>query len=119
MPPSAIVSVPVPRLPMMTPELLLQVEPAPVTITVPMRARDRADVGGEAGVIDDRPTVCDRKRTRAKTADIEPARAQGCCSKRSPVQSQSPRHSNRQKSDGAAAATVHRAAVLDGKRAST
>ncbi len=36
MPPSAIVSVPVPRLPMMTPELLLQVEPAPVTITVPV-----------------------------------------------------------------------------------
>ena len=35
MPPSAIVSVPVPRLPMLTPELLLQVEPAPVTITVP------------------------------------------------------------------------------------
>ena len=35
MPPSAIVSVPVPRLPMFTPELLLQVEPAPVTVTVP------------------------------------------------------------------------------------
>ena len=34
-PPSAIVSVPVPRLPMFTPELLLQVEPAPVTVTVP------------------------------------------------------------------------------------
>ena len=35
MPPSAIVSVPVPRLPMFTPELLLQLEPAPVTVTVP------------------------------------------------------------------------------------
>ena len=35
MPPSAIVSVPVPKLPMFTPELLLQVEPAPVTVTVP------------------------------------------------------------------------------------
>ena len=35
MPPSAIVSVPVPRLPMFTPELLIQVEPAPVTLTVP------------------------------------------------------------------------------------
>ena len=34
-PPSAIVSVPVPKLPMFTPELLLQVEPAPVTVTVP------------------------------------------------------------------------------------
>ena len=35
MPPSAIVSVPVPSLPMFTPKLLLQVEPAPVTVTVP------------------------------------------------------------------------------------
>ena len=35
MPPSAIVSVPVPKSPMFTPELLLQVEPAPVTVTVP------------------------------------------------------------------------------------
>ena len=35
MPPSAIVSVPVPRLPMFTPELLLHVEPEPVTVTVP------------------------------------------------------------------------------------
>ena len=35
MPPSAIVSVPVPRLPMLIPELLLQREPAPVTVTVP------------------------------------------------------------------------------------
>ena len=35
MPPSAIVSVPVPKLPMFTPELLLQVEPGPVTVTVP------------------------------------------------------------------------------------
>ena len=32
---SAIVSVPLPKLPMFNPELLLQVEPAPVTITVP------------------------------------------------------------------------------------
>ena len=37
MPPSAIVSVPVPRLPMFTPELLLHVEPAPVTVTGPAR----------------------------------------------------------------------------------
>ena len=35
MPPSAIVSVPVPKLPTFTPELLLQVEPAPVTVAVP------------------------------------------------------------------------------------
>ena len=35
MPPSAIVSVPVPKLPMFTPERLLQMEPAPVTVTVP------------------------------------------------------------------------------------
>ena len=35
MPPSAIVSVPVPSLPMFTPELLVHVEPAPVTVTVP------------------------------------------------------------------------------------
>ena len=35
MPPSAIVSVPVPRLPMFTPELLFQMEPAPATLTVP------------------------------------------------------------------------------------
>ena len=35
MPPSAIVSVPVPKLPIFTPELLLQREPAPVTVTVP------------------------------------------------------------------------------------
>ncbi len=34
-PPFAIVSVPVPKLPMFTPELLLQVEPVPVTVTVP------------------------------------------------------------------------------------
>ena len=52
-PPSAIVSVPVPKLPMFTPELLLQVEPAPVTVTVPCRAGAVADVGGESGVIDD------------------------------------------------------------------
>ena len=35
MPLFAIVSVPVPKLPMFTPELLLQMEPAPVTVTVP------------------------------------------------------------------------------------
>ena len=35
MPLSAIVSVPVPMLPMFSAELLLQVEPAPVTVTVP------------------------------------------------------------------------------------
>ena len=35
MPPSATVSVPVPSLPMFTPKLLLQVESAPVTVTVP------------------------------------------------------------------------------------
>ena len=34
-PPSAMVSVPVPRLPMFSPKLLLQVEPAPVTVTAP------------------------------------------------------------------------------------
>ncbi len=77
MPPSAIVSVPVPRLPMFTPELLLQLEPAPVTVTVPSEPATLADVGGEGGAIVDRPTVCDRKRARAKTADIEPARSPG------------------------------------------
>ena len=96
MPPSAIVSVPVPRLPMFTPELLLQVEPAPVTVTVPSEPATLADVGGEGGVIDDRPTVCDRKRARAKTADIEPARPTGCCSKWSPGRSPSPYQSSRQ-----------------------
>ena len=35
MPLSAIVSVPLPELPMFSPEMLLQVEPAPVTVTVP------------------------------------------------------------------------------------
>ena len=35
MPPFAIVCVPRPKLPMFTPELLLQVEPAPATVTVP------------------------------------------------------------------------------------
>ena len=34
-PPSAIVRVPVPRLPMLTPSRLLQLEPGPVTVTVP------------------------------------------------------------------------------------
>jgi hypothetical protein len=34
-PPSAIESVPMPELPIFTPELLLQVEPGPVTLTVP------------------------------------------------------------------------------------
>src|SRR4051794_18730692 len=34
-PPSAIVSVPMPELPTLTPELLIQLEPAPVTVTVP------------------------------------------------------------------------------------
>src|SRR3954454_16756033 len=34
-PPSASVSVPVPELPTFTPELLLQIEPAPATLTVP------------------------------------------------------------------------------------
>ena len=55
-----------------TPELLLQVEPGPVTAPT-LRTCSIADVGGEGGVIDNRATVRDRECARAKTADIEPA----------------------------------------------
>ena len=116
MPPSAIVSVPVPRLPTFTPELLLQMEPAPVTVTVPVRAWTVADVGGEGGVIDDRPTVRDRERARAKTADIEPAAWAVVPGGARAGHRHRTSRAGRQ-SDGAAATTVHHAAVLDGKRA--
>ena len=72
-PPSAIVSVPVPRLPMFTPELLLQMEPAPVTVTVPCEPAPLPMLAAYGGDIDDPPAVRDRERARAKTADIEPA----------------------------------------------
>jgi hypothetical protein len=115
-PPSATVSVPVPKLPMLTPELLLQVEPAPVTVTVPCEPAPLPMLAVGGGVIDDHPTVRDRECARAKTADIEPAawtvvptgaRAGHC---------HGTGRTDRQ-SDGAAAGTVHRTAVLDGKRA--
>ena len=117
MPPSAIVSVPVPRLPMIHPGT---VDPGGARARHPhrtQRARTLADVGGEGGVIVDRPTVCDRKRTRAKTADIEPARKlTGVLFQvePGPVTVTAPRA---EQSDRAAATAVHYAAVLDGKRA--
>jgi hypothetical protein len=46
-PPSATVSVPVPKFPMFTPELLLQVEPAPVTVTVPCEPARRPMLGAK------------------------------------------------------------------------
>ena len=115
MPPSAIVSVPVPKSPMFTAELLLQVEPAPVTVTVPCEPAPLPMLAVFDGDIDDLPAVRDRERAGAKTADIEPAAWS--------VDPTGARAGHRHRtsragrlSDGAAAAT-HRAAVLDGKRA--
>ena len=73
MPPSAIVSMPVPSLPMFTPEMLLQVEPAPVTVTVPCEPAPLPMLAMSDGDIDDLPAVRDRECARARTADIEPA----------------------------------------------
>ena len=79
-----------------------------------LRACTIADVGGEGGVIDDRPTVRDRERARAKTADIEPAAWTVVPSGARAGHRHRTRRAGRQ-SDGAAAATVHRTAVLDGQ----
>ena len=100
---------------MLTPELLLQVEPAPVTVTVPCADASKADVGGDGGVIDDPPTVRYRKRARAKAADVERAASvvpNGAGSSHRHAASRAG-----QKSDGDAATAVQRTAVLDGQRA--
>ena len=73
MPPSAIVSDAPARIADVDPKLI-----APGRVRAghghrPLRAGSNADVGIGRGGIDDRPTVCDRKRARAKAADIEPA----------------------------------------------
>ena len=80
-----------------------------------LRACTIADVGGEGGDIDDPPAVRDRERARAKTADIEPAAWSVDPTGARAGHRHRARRAGRQ-SDGAAA-TIHRAAVLDGKRA--
>ena len=72
-PPSATVSVPVPEMPMFTPELLVQVEPAPVTNTVPWEPTLLPMLAVKGVLLMTCPTVQDRECARAKTADVEPS----------------------------------------------
>ena len=100
---------------MFTPGLLLQVEPAPVTVTVPCEPATLPMLASSPAILMTLPTVCDRQCARAKTADIEPA----AWSVDPTGARAGHRHRARRAgrlSDGAAA-TIHRAAVLDDKRA--
>ena len=67
-PPFAIMSVPVPKLPILSPPLgpFVQLEPGPVTVTVPVRADSQSD--GAAATIH-RAAVLNCKRARALAAD--------------------------------------------------
>ena len=69
-PPFAIVSVPVPKLPILSPPLgpLIQMEPGPVTVTVPV---EPADCPTEPPPLLHRAAVLDGKRARAQAADHE------------------------------------------------
>src|SRR6202034_4148382 len=81
-----------------------------------MRACTLADVGGEGGVIDDRPTVRDCECARAKTADIEPA-AWTVVPSGARVGHRHRANRAGSQSDGGTATTVHDTAILEGKRA--
>ena len=116
MPPSAIVSVPVPKLPMFTPELLLQVEPAPVTLTVPSEPAPWPMLAAKAVLLLTVPPFVIVSEPVPKLPILSPPDSQDCYSKWSPGRSPSPYHRAEQ-SDRAAATAVHYTAVLDGKRA--
>ena len=81
-----------------------------------LRACTVADVGDDGGGIDDHPAARDRQSTRAKTADIEPAAWTIVPNGARAGHRHRTGRADRQ-SDRAAGATVHRTAVLDGKRA--
>ena len=119
MPPSAIVSVPVPKLPMLTPELLLQVEPAPVTVTVPSEPAPLPMLAAKAVLLMTVPPFAIVSVPVPKLPILSPG-PPGLLfqTEPGPVTVTAP-FEPAAKSDGAAAATVHRAAVLDGQRAST
>ncbi|CUT14180.1 hypothetical protein BF49_5260 [Bradyrhizobium sp.] len=80
------------------------------------RACIATNVGSERSVIDDRSTVRDRERARAKTADIEPAACSDVQTGARAGNRHCPRRVGRQ-SDGDAAETVHGTAAFDGERA--
>ena len=73
MPPSAIVSVPVPRVANVHPRTVAPDRARAGHRHRTLRAYAIADVGGDGGSIDDPPTGRDRERAGAKAADIEPA----------------------------------------------
>ena len=101
---------------MFTPELLLQVEPAPVTVTVPCEPA-HADVGGvKAVLLMTFPPFAIVSVPVPKLPILSPPPGLLFQMEPGPVTVTVPVELADQ-SDGAAAATVHRAAILDGKRA--
>ena len=116
MPPSAIVSVPVPSLPMFTPKLLLQVEPAPVTVTVPREPANSPMLAVLGVSLMTVPPFAIVSVPVPKAPTLSPPLGPLIQAGAWAGHRHRAGRAGRQ-SDGAAAAAVHRAAVLDGKRA--
>ena len=115
MPPSAIVSVPVPRSPMLNPATSLQREPAPATLTVPSEPAPLPMLVTRGVISMTLPPFVIYECACAKTADIEPVAWSVDPTRCRAGHRHRTRRAGRQ-TDGAAA-TSHRAAVLDGQRA--
>ena len=116
MPPSAIVSVPVPRLPMFTPELLVQVEPAPATVTVPSEPAPLPMLAAKAVLLLTVPPFVIVSEPVPKLPILSPPPGTVVPGGARAGHRHRTRRAGRQ-SDRAAATAVHHAAVLDGKRA--
>ena len=115
-PPSAIVSVPAPELPTFTPELLLQAEPAPATLTVPCEPAPLPILAAKAVSLMTAPPFVIVSVPVPKLPILSPP--PGPMFKLEPAAGHRHRPGRAKgQSDRPAATTVHRAAVLNGQRA--